>query len=882
MKRRRLFAPEVVQASAMDCGPASLKCLLEGHGVPVSFGRLREACQTDVDGTSIDTIEEIAVQLGLEAEQVMVPVDHLLLREARCLPAIVVVCLPNGTTHFVVAWRRHGPLIQVMDPGSGRRWMTRGRLLQEVYLHTSTVPADDWREWAGSEAFLRPLRSRMERLGMRAGAARRLAEQAGSDPGWRSLAALDASVRMTAAIVSGGGLRRGREAAGVVERLMEGGAAAAPPEYWSVQPDGDRQLRFRGAVLVHVHGLAPRAEAERRAPLAPELAAALEEPPSRPGGTLLRLLRAGGLFAPGAILAALALAAAAVLCEAVLFRGVFELARELGLSGQRIAAVVALLLFLAALLLLEFPVMAGLLRLGRHLEARMRAAFLQKIPRLGDRYFQSRLTSDMAERSHSIHQIRHLPELGADLLRAGFELLFTVAGIAWLDPPSAPLAAAAAGLALLLPLFAQPALTERDLRVRSHLGAISRFYLDSLLGLVALRAHGAERAVRREHESLLLEWARASFGLQRVAVAVEAIQFLGGFALAAWLLAGYVSRNAETGGVLLLIYWSLNLPVLGQEVAMAAWQYPAFRNLALRLLEPLGALEEPAPDHAPVVRAERGPADLAFEAVSVRASGHTILEDIRLRVPAGGHVAIVGPSGSGKSSLVGLLLGWHRPAEGAVLVDGEPLDAARVHALRREVAWVDPAVHLWNRSLLDNLSYGAPGAARHHVAEALDAADLREVLERLPDGLQTRLGEGGALVSGGEGQRVRLGRAVIRPGVRLAILDEPFRGLGREQRRDLLARARKLWHHATLLCITHDVGETRSFPRVLVIEGGRLVEDGAPAELAARPGSRYRAMLEAEQALREGFWSDHRWRAVRIADGALDEEPRKEGLWRAI
>jgi ATP-binding cassette subfamily B protein len=217
-----------------------------------------------------------------------------------------------------------------------------------------------------------------------------------------------------------------------------------------------------------------------------------------------------------------------------------------------------------------------------------------------------------------------------------------------------------------------------------------------------------------------------------------------------------------------------------------------------------------------------------------------------------------------------------------VLVDGEPLDAARVHALRREVAWVDPAVHLWNRSLLDNLSYGAPGAARHHVAEALDAADLREVLERLPDGLQTRLGEGGALVSGGEGQRVRLGRAVIRPGVRLAILDEPFRGLGREQRRDLLARARKLWHHATLLCITHDVGETRSFPRVLVIEGGRLVEDGAPAELAARPGSRYRAMLEAEQALREGFWSDHRWRAVRIADGALDEEPRKEGLWRAI
>ena len=113
--RRRLIVPEVIQTSAMDCGPAALKCLLEGFGVSVSYGRLREACQTDVDGTSIDTIEEVAVQLGLEAEQIMLPVDHLLLPEAHALPAIVVVQLPNGLTHFVVAWRRHGRFVQVMD-----------------------------------------------------------------------------------------------------------------------------------------------------------------------------------------------------------------------------------------------------------------------------------------------------------------------------------------------------------------------------------------------------------------------------------------------------------------------------------------------------------------------------------------------------------------------------------------------------------------------------------------------------------------------------------------------------------------------------------------------------------------------------------------------
>src|SRR6266581_3898407 len=102
--RRRFLAPEVVQSSAMDCGPATLKCLLEGFGVPVSYGRLREACQTDVDGTSIDTMEEVALQLGLDAEQIMAPADFVLLPEAKALPGIVVVRNPNGATHFVVAW----------------------------------------------------------------------------------------------------------------------------------------------------------------------------------------------------------------------------------------------------------------------------------------------------------------------------------------------------------------------------------------------------------------------------------------------------------------------------------------------------------------------------------------------------------------------------------------------------------------------------------------------------------------------------------------------------------------------------------------------------------------------------------------------------------
>src|SRR5215469_15793522 len=105
--RQRWVIPEVVQTSMMDCGPAALKCLLEGFGVPVSYGRLREACHTSVDGTSIDTLEEVARALGLDAEQVMMPADHLLLPESEALPAIVAVRLPSRLLHFVVVWRVH-------------------------------------------------------------------------------------------------------------------------------------------------------------------------------------------------------------------------------------------------------------------------------------------------------------------------------------------------------------------------------------------------------------------------------------------------------------------------------------------------------------------------------------------------------------------------------------------------------------------------------------------------------------------------------------------------------------------------------------------------------------------------------------------------------
>src|SRR5215472_8994786 len=162
----RFLAPEVVQTSAMDCGPASLKCLLEGFGVSVCYDRLREACQTDVDGSSIDTLEEVAIQLGLDAEQIILPPEHVLLAEAQALPAIIVIRHPGGVTHFVVAWRSHGRLVQVMDPAVGRRWQSHSQFLDSLYIHTQAVEASAWREWAASDEFLDSLRRNLADLGL--------------------------------------------------------------------------------------------------------------------------------------------------------------------------------------------------------------------------------------------------------------------------------------------------------------------------------------------------------------------------------------------------------------------------------------------------------------------------------------------------------------------------------------------------------------------------------------------------------------------------------------------------------------------------------------------------------------------------------------------
>src|SRR3954469_9636504 len=188
--RPRAIIPEVVQISATDCGPASIKSVFAGMGLELNYRLLREACQTDVDGTSIDTLEELANQLGLDAEQIMIPMDHVFLPEAHPLPAIIVTMSAGGRQHFVVLWKRFGRFVQVMDPLVGRRWTRIETISGTFYQHTTSAPAAAWREWAGSDESMAALERRLLDLG--AASAKAMVAKALEDPGYRSIATLDA------------------------------------------------------------------------------------------------------------------------------------------------------------------------------------------------------------------------------------------------------------------------------------------------------------------------------------------------------------------------------------------------------------------------------------------------------------------------------------------------------------------------------------------------------------------------------------------------------------------------------------------------------------------------------------------------------------------
>ncbi len=331
------------------------------------------------------------------------------------------------------------------------------------------------------------------------------------------------------------------------------------------------------------------------------------------------------------------------------------------------------------------------------------------------------------------------------------------------------------------------------------------------------------------------------------------VDLMGAISLAAiiWLSAREVIFNQLTPGFVLLFsayFRSTLTPV--RQLAKLSGQISKADASADRLREVL--LAQPTIRDAPrALSAPRLVGSVTFENVSFGYSSRTpILRDINIEVRAGMKVALVGPTGSGKSSLLGLIPRFYDPQHGQILIDGRPLREMTLASVRDQISLVLQEPVLFNDTIRDNIAYGRPGISDAEILRVSRAANIHDMITRLPQGYATVISERGATLSGGQRQLITIARAMVRD-TPIVLLDEPTTGLDADSERMVLDALTRLMAGRTTFMIAHRIHTIERADLILVLSNGQIRESGKHHELMRAQGlyARWRALQAASEPL---------------------------------
>jgi ATP-binding cassette, subfamily B, bacterial len=418
-------------------------------------------------------------------------------------------------------------------------------------------------------------------------------------------------------------------------------------------------------------------------------------------------------------------------------------------------------------------------------------------------------------------------------------LVLMVAVMVRLDAPLAALALAVVPLlAICLHRYAAP-MTERGYQLEEAESDLYDHVEQSLSAVHVVQAFNGEAAAEATMRSATDRVLAASFreldpqlrfkistGMV-MAAGVAAVFWVGGRQA--------MSGHLSTGTIIVFVSYLYSLYEPLESLMYTSSTVQSATGSARRVLEVLEADPEVGDvPGAPVLPAVRG--DITFDQVGFAYEpGHLVLDGVTFEVHAGETVALVGATGAGKSTLVGLVPRFFDPTVGRVLVDGHDLAHVQLASVRSQVSVVLQESFLFPMSIAENIAYGRPGASRSDVEAAGRAANVGEIVDRLPDGYATMVGERGATLSGGERQRVAIARALVRDAP-ILILDEPTSALDAATEHLVFEALERLMTGRTTLVIAHRLSTIRRADRIIVLDGGRITETGTHAQLMAAGG----------------------------------------------